>query len=65
VLTALLMLFGYSPFDAFLGTLAAGILWEFIGIVARDIEPDPKDVMADFIGASALPGLIGLAGLLA
>lgn len=65
VLTALLLLAGAGRFEAFLGALSFGILWEVLGFVWRNVEPDPEDVLADFIGAALLPGLLGLAGLLA
>lgn len=65
LLSAVFMLFGVGPFTAFLATVVIGFAWEGSSYVWRKVEPDPQDVLADFIGAAPLPAIVGLIGLLA
>lgn len=64
LLSALCMLAGLGPFEAFLATLALGIAWEIASFIWRKVDPDPEDVLADFIGAAPLPAIVWLIGLL-
>lgn len=54
-----------GTFEGFLLALVLGIAWEGFSYVWRHVEPDPEDVVADFVGAAIGAGLLGLLGLLA